>query len=285
MSGYTKLFNSIVTSTIWEEDKDTKIVWITMLALSGADGTVEASIPGLARMAHLSIEEVKGALEKLQSPDPYSRSKEHEGRRIREIDGGWFILNRAKYREKMNEDERREYRAKWMRESRAREHGVNTREQTCTVLTQTESETESKTETKAKARTPRARRGSLPAGFAVSDQVRAWAAEKGFDRLEERLEHFIGYAKANGKTYADWGQAFRNAIRDDWAKLKTGGNGYANRAQQQQDANIAAGRAAIEILKRRRQDREENEATSSPGGGIPRDADSGNSGYLRGKLV
>ena len=119
MTGYTKLFSSIVTSTIWAEDVYTKVVWVTMLALSDAKGVVEASIPTLAYQARVSVPETEKAIQKLLAPDPHSRSKEHEGRRIQEIDGGWLILNRAKYREKMSADERREYRAKWMREDRA----------------------------------------------------------------------------------------------------------------------------------------------------------------------
>jgi hypothetical protein len=60
---------------------------------------------------------------------------------------------------------------------------------------------------------------SMPKDFGVSERVRAWAAEKGYDRLQERLEHFVGKARANGYAYADWDEAFMSAIRDDWAKL------------------------------------------------------------------
>ena len=59
----------------------------------------------------------------------------------------------------------------------------------------------------------------MPKDFGVSDRVRKWAAEKGYDRLQERLEHFKGKALANGYAYADWDEAFMGAIRDDWAKL------------------------------------------------------------------
>jgi hypothetical protein len=97
-SGYTKLFGSIVASTIWREDDKTRIVWITLLALSDKDGYVAGSIPGLADLARVSIVECEQALEKLQQPDKYSRSPEHDGRRIEVVEGGWFILNRAKYR-------------------------------------------------------------------------------------------------------------------------------------------------------------------------------------------
>jgi hypothetical protein len=98
-SGYTKLFGSIVASTIWREDDKTRIVWITLLALSDKDGYVAGSIPGLADLARVSIAECEQALEKLQQPDKYSRSPEHDGRRIEAVEGGWFILNRVKYRD------------------------------------------------------------------------------------------------------------------------------------------------------------------------------------------
>jgi hypothetical protein len=64
-----------------------------------------------------------------------------------------------------------------------------------------------------------ARKTPVPKGFVVSDQVRHWAAEKGHGRLEERLDHFVGTARAKGYKYVDWDQAFMNAIRDDWAKF------------------------------------------------------------------
>lgn len=66
---------------------------------------------------------------------------------------------------------------------------------------------------------------SLPDDFSLTPDLLAWAKSKGHSHLPERFEHFIGYAKANGKKYADWNQAFQNAVRDDWAKLngKPGG--------------------------------------------------------------
>lgn len=109
MSGYTKLFHSILASTIWRGDDKLRIVWITMMAMADRYGVVEASIPGLADFARVSLEDCEQALDALQSPDKYSRSKEHDGRRIEAIDGGWRLLNHSKYREKMNADERREY--------------------------------------------------------------------------------------------------------------------------------------------------------------------------------
>jgi hypothetical protein len=63
---------------------------------------------------------------------------------------------------------------------------------------------------------------SLPSDFGISERVRRWASEHGVENVERHCEHFIGYARANGKRYADWDQALMNAIRDDWAKIGDG---------------------------------------------------------------
>lgn len=82
-------------------------------------------------------------------------------------------------------------------------------------------------ESKAKTSPAKARASLLPENFPISERVRDWAADKGHDRLEERLEHFAGWARAGGKRYTDWDQCFMNAIRDDWAKLGAGKPDYA----------------------------------------------------------
>lgn len=98
MPNYTKLFSTIVTSTIWQEPDRTRIVWITMLALSDKNGEIHASIPGLARIAGVPTADCETAINAFLSPDSYSRTPEHEGRRIAKIDGGWELLNFQKYR-------------------------------------------------------------------------------------------------------------------------------------------------------------------------------------------
>ena len=116
---FTKLFSSITESTVWCEDSDTKVVWITMLAMADKRGRVWASVPGLAKSAVVSLEACVQAIEKFKSPDEWSRTKEHEGCRIEEIDGGWRLLNYTKYRELRDEEERRNYKTLKQREYRA----------------------------------------------------------------------------------------------------------------------------------------------------------------------
>jgi len=120
MTGYTKLFSSIIASTIWRANDKTRIVWITMLAMADQFGIVEASVPGLADMARVTTDECRSALSALSDPDKDSRSKEQDGRRVEEVDGGWRLINHGKYRDKMSRDERREYQRLYQRSYRKR---------------------------------------------------------------------------------------------------------------------------------------------------------------------
>ena len=103
------LFSSILSSSIWSADDQTRIVWITMLALADENGVVFGTIPGLSAMARVSIEDTEKAIKNLESPDQYSRSPDYEGRRIAKADGGWLILNYKKYITKAKIMARKEY--------------------------------------------------------------------------------------------------------------------------------------------------------------------------------
>lgn len=120
---YVKLFSRIVTSSMWSEDSDTRVVWVTMMALANQYGEVMASIPGLARTANVTVEKCQEALAKFLAPDPFSRTKAHEGKRVGEIPGGWRLLNWDLYRELMSLEERREYKRVKEAERRERKRG------------------------------------------------------------------------------------------------------------------------------------------------------------------
>lgn len=121
MAGYTKLFGSILDSTVWLTPSHVRLVWITMLAMADRDGIVEASVPGLAKRAAVTLAEVEDALACLMAPDPHSRTPDHEGRRIEAVDGGWLLLNHGKYRDKASADEQREKARLRMAAKRARD--------------------------------------------------------------------------------------------------------------------------------------------------------------------
>lgn len=99
MSNFVKIYGSIIQSTVWQQPKEVKLVWLTMLILADAEGRVEASIPGLASTAGVSVGEVEQALATFLAPDKYSRTKANGGRKIAEIEGGWLVLNHSLYRD------------------------------------------------------------------------------------------------------------------------------------------------------------------------------------------
>lgn len=122
---YAKLFNSILRSSVWAEPMETKIVWITMLAMSDRYGYVGASVPGVASAAGVPVDKAASAIEKFLQPDEWSRSKEFEGRRIEVADRGWNILNYERFRDMRDEEARKEYERQRKRKQRAGRTGTD----------------------------------------------------------------------------------------------------------------------------------------------------------------
>jgi hypothetical protein len=106
-STYTKVYKSILSSSVWRGSKELKVLWTTMLVMADKDGFVEATVPGLAHFAGLSVQETLESLHVLLSPDEFSRTKAYEGRRVEEIEGGWLIFNHSKYRDMAPTDDAR----------------------------------------------------------------------------------------------------------------------------------------------------------------------------------
>lgn len=155
---FTKLFSSITESTIWCEPTSTRIVWIAMLAMADRKGRVFGSIPGLANRARVTIPECEAALATFLAPDPYSRTPDCEGRRIEPIDGGWRLINYAKYRAIKDEESVKESKRRYIAERRATESNVEKVEPCRTLSIQAEAEAEeeaSKSKIKNTARVPR----------------------------------------------------------------------------------------------------------------------------------
>jgi hypothetical protein len=71
----------------------------------------------------------------------------------------------------------------------------------------------------------------LPDGFAISERVAAWAAAKGHHSLQTHFDSFVSKAKAKGYVYADWDEAFMEAVRANWANVGAVPNSRAGPAQ------------------------------------------------------
>ncbi len=108
MSTFALLWGKILDSSLWvKESKETRLVWVTILAMKDVDGKVFASVVGLADRAKVTVEECRIALGIFLSPDPDDTSKVENGIRLREIQGGWQVVNNDLYR--FSTEEKREF--------------------------------------------------------------------------------------------------------------------------------------------------------------------------------
>jgi hypothetical protein len=103
MSGYVPLFGSIATGTLYGRWPDIGL-WPIVLALADKYGVLDVTPHYLSGVTGLPVQDVVACMERFCAPDPYSRTKEEGGARLKLLDDhrdwGWIIVNHSKYREK-----------------------------------------------------------------------------------------------------------------------------------------------------------------------------------------
>lgn len=105
---YAKIFTQIFDSTI-AADWQVRHVFEDFLKLADENGVVDMPLDSIVRRANMPEEIIKRAILVLESPDPQSRTPDHEGRRLLRLyddkDWGWVIANHDKYRSITNREE------------------------------------------------------------------------------------------------------------------------------------------------------------------------------------
>lgn len=108
---YCKVLASLYQGTLRGRPNEI-LVFINLLAHADCSGTVDKHFKAIADETGLGVEEVKAAVQVLESPDPESRSPEQGGARLIRLDEhrvwGWQIVNYVKYRAIRNTEDRRE---------------------------------------------------------------------------------------------------------------------------------------------------------------------------------
>ena len=94
----------ILSSSVWSEAAHVRLVWITLLILCDTDGYVGASIPGIAKVAGVTLEEAAAAMTRFQEPDEWSRTKTEDGRRVRVVERGFQILNFTEHLDRLSSE-------------------------------------------------------------------------------------------------------------------------------------------------------------------------------------
>lgn len=125
---YVPLFDSILNSTLWEEDLDVRGLYLTMLLMMDPDFVVREHFAKVAKAANLRKDRKEGyeaaarALAVLQAPDALAAEEQKdEGIRIKQVEEGYLVVNGGKYQDLMYELNSARKRARAQRERRQRE--------------------------------------------------------------------------------------------------------------------------------------------------------------------
>lgn len=226
---FVKLDTGMLNSTTWY-DKPARDLFITALLLAqpkeytepvpqlnahnldqtgwhappGWYGFAPASGPGLAHLAHVQWDEAVQALGRLGSPEPESRSQEHDGRRLIRVDGGYLVLNFQRYRDK---DHTTAQRSRRWREKQAtsRCNAVSTRD-----TTQAEAEAYNLPSVDTPAPKPKLRHRDPNWYPARSPANLKW--EKGAN-VEREWERFCDHHDKHASKFANWDAAWRTWLQ------------------------------------------------------------------------
>lgn len=103
VSGYTPVFSTVFDGTLHGRWPQTG-VWLALLAMADRHGYVDRSPPAIASDIGIDVPALMACIEEFCAPDPMSRTRDCDGRRLELIDPerpwGWRIINHGKYREK-----------------------------------------------------------------------------------------------------------------------------------------------------------------------------------------
>ncbi len=188
---FVKLDCGIIHSSLWAEDSDTKICWITLLLLADQNGFVRAAASAIAREAGIPAEVARRALDLFQSPDDESRTPDNEGKRVEKVDGGYQVLNYEKYRER---DYTNAERQKRFRDSK--KSNVTTVTEPLPVTERNTSRSRSRSRSRKKEE---GSNGSSPAS--VEDWLKELEADKTYQGIDVRTEYgkMLNWCKVHGK--------------------------------------------------------------------------------------
>ena len=98
---YGKIFSSMYDGTL-RVDWKALVTFQQLIVLCDADGIIDMTTEAISGRTGIPIDIISYGLKHLAEPDPYSRTKDMDGRRICLLDTerpwGWFIVNHEKYK-------------------------------------------------------------------------------------------------------------------------------------------------------------------------------------------
>ena len=108
---YGKIFESMYDGTL-SADWKAMVTFQQFIVLADSEGVVDYTPPALSRRTGIPLDILEHGIDKLQQPDPYSRSADMDGQRIILLDEhrpwGWHIVNYEHYCELATKSQQRE---------------------------------------------------------------------------------------------------------------------------------------------------------------------------------
>jgi hypothetical protein len=209
---YSKLFSSVVHSSLWSEPDHIRLLFITLLALADKDGIVYGSRSGLERAAMIDPDAAEKCdpWERLMGPDSDSsdllRNPENEGRRIQEIPGGFRLINYDYYKALRDAEERKIQNREAQRRHREKSATVS-RSQPASATVSRRKPIKSKSKIEIESKIPKHLNDVLV--YAQNINLPASEAEKFYDHFTSN-----GWRVGGRTAMKDWKAALRNWKRN-----------------------------------------------------------------------
>ena len=207
MAGYTPLFQSITTGTLCGKWPDIGL-WPIVLSLSDQHGIVDVTHQYLSTITGLPLQEVTDCMTRFCEPDPQSRTRDSDGRRLMLVDPercwGWKIVNHRKYSEKVR---------LMHKNAREVESGKNKARLSTAADRRSPPQTAPQAQAQSQSQKQRARKRA-PADYMPSESLLdGLCAETGYGtpELERMLRMMKDYEFKTAKS--DWDAVFRNWVR------------------------------------------------------------------------
>lgn len=234
--GYTPLYDTMLTGTLYGRWPHTGI-WACLLSRASREGVIDEVPASLAAAIGVSEELLRSCIGDFMQPDPGSRTKAHDGRRLELIDSnrdwGWKVLNHSKYREKArkkNFDEDRTESgsdAERKRVERAASRDVPTRPDASRDVPLSDAEADKSKRPPTTKKLAKAER-ELPEDFLLTPDLEAKAKALGVSNPAAEFVRFTEYYRAKGTKWKDWPMVWQRWCRSQKASPSQKADPYAN---------------------------------------------------------
>ena len=229
---YGKLFASMYEGSLYGQWQ-ALVTFQQMIVLADCEGRVDMTPQALAARTSIPFEIIEKGIALLEAPDSYSRSADHDGRRIVRVDAarpwGWEIVNYKYYRNLATaEDKRRADRERIAAKRAVSQPVAKCRDLSVDVANVAYAEAEAEAEGEVKEKNPPTPRGRgarrCPDSFELTPELRALSVElpPDFD-LDGETAKFRDCEFAKPRT--DWPAAWRT-----WMRKARDQRSYAKRA-------------------------------------------------------